>query len=48
MLAFSLVTNKATEDVDHEVTHEEVLAMGKVGAERLVNLLRELLPELNA
>jgi len=48
LLAFSLVTNKATEDVDHEVTHEEVLAMGKVGAERLVNLLRELLPELNA
>ena len=48
VLAFSLVTNKATEDVDHEVTHEEVLAMGKVGAERLVNLLRELLPELNA
>ena len=48
VLAFSLVTNKATADVDHEVTHEEVLAMGKVGAERLVNLLRELLPELNA
>jgi purine-nucleoside phosphorylase len=46
VLAISLVTNKATEDVDHEVTHEEVLAMGKVGAGRLVALLRELLPEL--
>jgi purine-nucleoside phosphorylase len=48
VLAFSLVTNKATEDVDHEVTHEEVLAMGKVGAARLVAILRELLPELAA
>jgi purine-nucleoside phosphorylase len=48
VLAFSLVTNKATEDVDHEVTHDEVLAMGKVGAGRLVALLRELLPGLAA
>jgi purine-nucleoside phosphorylase len=48
VLGFSLVTNKATEDVDHEVTHEEVLAMGKVGAARLVAILRELLPELGA
>lgn len=48
VLAFSLVTNKATEDVDHEVTHEEVLAMGKVGAGRLVSVLRELLPGLAA
>jgi purine-nucleoside phosphorylase len=48
VLGFSLVTNKATEDVDHEVTHEEVLAMGKVGAARLVAILRELLPELAA
>ena len=46
VLGLSLVTNKATEDVDHEVTHEEVLAMGKVGAARLVAILRELLPEL--
>lgn len=46
VLGFSLVTNKATEDIDHEVTHEEVLAMGKVGAARLVAILRELLPEL--
>ena len=48
VLGFSLVTNKATEDVDHEVTHEEVLAMGKVGAARLVAILRELLPEIAA
>jgi purine-nucleoside phosphorylase len=48
VLGFSLVTNKATEDVDHEVTHEEVLAMGKVGAARLIAILRELLPELAA
>lgn len=48
VLGFSLVTNKTTEDVDHEVTHEEVLAMGAVGARRLVALLRELLPGLAA
>ena len=48
VLGFSLVTNKATEDVDHEVTHEAVLAMGKVGAARLVAILRKLLPELAA
>lgn len=48
VLAFSLVTNKATEDVDHEVTHEEVLEMGRVGAGRLVALLRAVLPELVA
>ena len=29
-----------------EVTHEEVLAMGPIGAARLVSVLRELLPEL--
>ena len=46
VLGFSLVTNKATPDMVGEVTHEEVLAMGPVGAERLVRILRELLPEL--
>ncbi|HLY35625.1 MAG TPA: purine-nucleoside phosphorylase [Candidatus Limnocylindria bacterium] len=46
VLAFSLVTNKATDDVDHEVTHEEVLEIGVIGAGRLLALLRELLPEL--
>ncbi len=48
VLGFSLVTNKATDDVDHEITHEEVLAMGPIGAERLTRVLRELLPELAA
>ena len=48
VLGFSLVTNKATDDIDHEVTHEEVLAMGPVGAGRLTRVLRELLPELGA
>ncbi|HET6381421.1 MAG TPA: purine-nucleoside phosphorylase [candidate division Zixibacteria bacterium] len=46
VLGFSLVTNKATPDMEGEVTHEEVLAMGPIGAARLVSILRELLPEL--
>jgi purine-nucleoside phosphorylase len=46
VLGFSLVTNKATPDMEGEVTHEEVLAMGPIGAARLVNVLRELLTEL--
>jgi purine-nucleoside phosphorylase len=46
VLGFSLVTNKATPDMVGEVTHQEVLAMGPVGAQRLVRILRELLPEL--
>ena len=33
-------------DMVGEVTHEEVLAMGPIGAARLVIVLRELLPEL--
>jgi purine-nucleoside phosphorylase len=45
-LGFSLVTNKATPDMGGEVTHEEVLEMGPIGAARLVRVLRELLPEL--
>jgi purine-nucleoside phosphorylase len=48
VIGFSLVTNKATPDMEGEVTHEEVLAMGPVGAARLVKVLRELLPELAA
>jgi purine-nucleoside phosphorylase len=48
VLGFSLVTNKATPDMEGEVTHEEVLAMGPVGAARLVKVLRDLLPELAA
>lgn len=46
VLGFSLITNKATPDMEGEVTHEEVLAMGPIGAARLLSLLRELLPEL--
>jgi purine-nucleoside phosphorylase len=46
VLGFSLVTNKATPEMEGEVTHEEVLAMGPIGAARLVSVLAELLPEL--
>jgi purine-nucleoside phosphorylase len=46
VLGFSLITNKATEDVVEGATHEEVLEMGRVGAERLVMLLGDLLPRL--
>jgi purine-nucleoside phosphorylase len=46
VLGFSLVTNKATPEMEGEVTHEEVLAMGPIGAARLSSVLRELLPEL--
>ena len=46
VLGFSLVTNKATPEAEGEVTHEEVLAIGPIGAARLLSILRELLPEL--
>ena len=46
VLGFSLVTNKATPEMEGEVTHEEVLAMGPIGAARLLSVLRELLREL--
>lgn len=46
VLGFSLITNKATEDVETGATHEEVIEMGRVGAARLVELLGELLPRL--
>ena len=46
VLAFSLITNKATEDVEEGATHEEVIEMGRLGAERLVTLLGDLLPRL--
>ena len=46
VLAFSLITNKATEDVAEGATHQEVLEMGRLGAERLVTLLGDLLPRL--
>lgn len=46
VLAFSLITNKATPDVEIGASHNEVIEMGKVGAARLVKLLGELLPEI--
>jgi purine-nucleoside phosphorylase len=46
VLAFSLITNKATDDVAEGATHEEVIEMGRAGAERLVTLLADLLPRL--
>lgn len=46
VLAFSLITNEATPEMKGEVSHEEVLAMGPIGAERLGRVLHELLPEL--
>jgi purine-nucleoside phosphorylase len=46
VLGFSLIANKATPEMEGEVTHEEVLEMGPIGAARLVGILRELLPEL--
>lgn len=46
VLGFSLITNKATPDMEGEVTHEEVLAIGPIGAARLVRVLAELLPEI--
>jgi purine-nucleoside phosphorylase len=46
VLAISLITNKATPDVETGATHEEVIEMGKVGAARLVTLLGTLVPEI--
>ena len=46
VLGFSLITNKATDDVEAGATHDEVIEMGKVGAERMVTLLGDLLPRL--
>lgn len=46
VLGFSLVTNKATEDVETGATHAEVIEMGKVGAKRLVTVLGDVLPHL--
>jgi purine nucleoside phosphorylase len=46
VVGFSVITNKATPEMVGEVTHEEVLTMGPIGAARLASILRELLPEL--
>ena len=46
VLGFSLITNKATDDVVAGATHDEVIEMGRIGAERLVTLLGDLVPRL--
>ena len=46
VLAISLITNKATPDVETGATHEEVIEMGRIGAARLTTLLGALLPEI--
>lgn len=46
VLAISLITNKATPDVEIGASHQEVIDMGKVGAARLATLLGDLLPEI--
>ena len=46
VLAISLITNKATPDVEAGATHEEVIEMGRIGAAQLVTLLGSLLPEI--
>lgn len=46
VLGLSLITNKATDDVETGATHDEVIEMGAIGAARLVTLLGDLLPRL--
>jgi purine-nucleoside phosphorylase len=46
VLGFSLITNKATDDVEAGATHEDVIEVGRIGAARLVTLLGDLLPRL--
>ncbi len=46
VLGLSLITNKATDDVEAGATHDVVIELGAVGAARLVTLLGDLLPRL--
>ena len=46
VLGFSLITNKATDDVETGASHDEVIEMGQIGAAKLVTLLGDLLPRL--
>jgi purine-nucleoside phosphorylase len=46
VLGMSLITNKATDDVETGATHEEVIEVGAIGAVRLITLLGDLLPRL--
>ena len=46
VLGFSLITNKATDDVETGASHDEVIEVGQIGAAKLVTLLDDLLPRL--
>jgi purine-nucleoside phosphorylase len=46
VLGFNLITNKATDDVEAGATHEEVIEVGRIGGERLVRVLADILPRL--
>jgi purine-nucleoside phosphorylase len=46
VVAFSLITNLATAETEAGATHEEVIEMGRLGAENLVTLLGDFLPRL--
>jgi purine-nucleoside phosphorylase len=46
VLAFSIITNEATPDVEVGATHEEVIEMCRIGAAKLASLLETLLPEI--
>jgi purine-nucleoside phosphorylase len=46
VLAISLITNKATPDVEVGATHEEVIEVGRIGAANLATLFGSLLPEI--
>ena len=46
VVGFSLITNKATDDVEAGANHEEVIEVGRLGAERLITLLGDFLPRL--
>jgi purine-nucleoside phosphorylase len=46
VLAFSLITNMATPEMETGATHEEVMEMGRIGGAHLATLLGSLLPEI--
>lgn len=47
VLGLSLITNKATGDVEAGASHEEVIEVGRIGSAKLVTLLGDLLPRLS-
>ena len=48
VLAFSLITNKATGEEEHGADHAEVIEVGRIGAAKLLTLFPELLPAIAA